>query len=50
MISKRKMIAGLVFTCVFSVVVFWMLTLAVPTEAANAQEVVTEEVTEQKEK
>lgn len=48
MISKRKMIVGLVFTCVFSVVIFWMLTFAVPTGAANTQETVTEEMTEQK--
>lgn len=48
MISKRKMIAGLVFSCVFSVVFFWMLTFAVPTEAANVQETVTEEIIEQK--
>lgn len=47
MISKRKMIAGLVFTCVFVVVVFWVLSFAVPTEAANTQERVTEEFSEQ---
>lgn len=30
MISKRKMIAGLVFTCEFMVVVFRVLSFAVP--------------------
>lgn len=51
MISKRKMIAGLVFTCVFMVVCFRMLLFAVPTESAinnQTQGNVTEEVTEQK--